>query len=1040
MAILQVVPFWQSEAQVIDSASPLFESPIAPDTLLHPQTWSFEQDSEGLIYVGHSQGIAVYDGTLWSDVKLPRKNVARSLLVRNDTLFVGLKGEFGYILLDRVDERYHSLSNSLKEFEKDENVWAVHAVDNSIVFQTRNNLHLLVDDQITSISTETGFHTSFVVAGRLFVREQRKGLMELVDGRLEEAPNGAFFANTRIYFMVAGDQGEIIIGTRDRGLFRYVGKKLTQIDGTADSILRSSQVYYGVRLSNGRIAVATLDNGVFTTSMEGDLKDRIQTEDQVINTLFEDGAEGLWIGTHNDGPKRVDHTSPYLIYSSVDLNKGTVYDIARYDENLLVATGGGLWIVADAELSTPQSIEASRFSRALGVWAGGFVIGLESGLYFSGLHATDSTFGIVNDLAYGENNDLIVATRDGLYSAQRETGSQRNLILPGDFRAAETDPNGRIFAINAEHRLYSVLGDVRDDISLARIDTVSTRFRLKLIDGQAVVFSESKVISATHLDSNGITLQDHPAFKPNAFSSTQLLDLAQHPDGSVWAVTTDQVLVSSKDSSGTYSTKRHPYLSFKRGRVSRIFFDKDDVVWISDGSELVRFDAKIDKTYEARFPALVRKVTISQTDSVIFAGSAYASSEGLPKLRFEDNDLSFEFASPEFNKPEETVFQYKLEGRSDSWSDWARSTSVDFNNLREGDYRFVVRSKNFLGYVSPEGEFSFTILPPWYRTWWAYCLVSLTLLICSFLALKYYHMLAANKRAQEQARELARERIVNERLQEANAQLQVANSRLQEVNALKDEFLANTSHELRTPITAIIGYSAVLKEELSGSQRQFVEVIESSSQRLMHTLNMVLDLAQLRSGTVELVPVELNLFEEVENIIQEKKLNWHKSEAELVTSTSSPNATVSIDRYALNTIVENLVDNAFKFTPEGKITVTVNTVADRAVLRIADEGIGMEESFIPHIFEEFRQESDGVARTFEGNGLGLAVTARMVEISGGTIEVESTKDVGSTFTVILPLVKKRDIETTDRPAIAHGSDDSTESVTTTSNTQRTTDE
>ena len=110
---------------------------------------------------------------------------------------------------------------------------------------------------------------------------------------------------------------------------------------------------------------------------------------------------------------------------------------------------------------------------------------------------------------------------------------------------------------------------------------------------------------------------------------------------------------------------------------------------------------------------------------------------------------------------------------------------------------------------------------------------------------------------------------------------------------------------------------------------------------------------------------------------------------------------VRADRGALHRIVVNLVSNAIKFTPSGSVTVSVSDEANRAVLRVADTGIGISETFRPHLFEAFRQESEGEARYYEGNGLGLSITRRLVDMLGGTIEVDSTKHVGSTFTVRL---------------------------------------
>ena len=492
---------------------------------------------------------------------------------------------------------------------------------------------------------------------------------------------------------------------------------------------------------------------------------------------------------------------------------------------------------------------------------------------------------------------------------------------------------------------------------------------------------------------------------PNlASDNNALLDVYEDNSGNIWSVFSNEVYVATKNSDHSYSINRHPDLSFSRENVSQIYIEDSGLVWISSGNELVRYDPSIKKSYAINYPPIIRRVTASRRDSVIFYGATMPGvSPAIPSLHYEENDLRFDFAAPEFNAPEKTQYAFKLEGKNDDWSAWSPKTFVDFNNLREGNYRFVVKAKNSMGYVSPEGSYSFMVLPPWYRTWWSFLLFATLFLGLAYFSLKYYLMAAANRRAQEQARELARERIVNEKLQEANEQLHIANNRLTEVNSLKDEFLATTSHELRTPLTAILGYAAILKEEIVGPQREFVEIIEQSSNRLMHTLNSVLDLAKLRSGTTELRPAKLDLGLKVEHLATTYR---EIAQAEgLTIECSVPNEPVYVyaDEYAIATVIDSLLDNAVKFTLEGSIRISVTRDDKSAILSVSDDGVGMDAAFLPIIFDEFRQESDGLARSHTGNGLGLSIVAKMIELLDGSIEVKSEKGVGSDFIVTLSL-------------------------------------
>jgi signal transduction histidine kinase len=244
--------------------------------------------------------------------------------------------------------------------------------------------------------------------------------------------------------------------------------------------------------------------------------------------------------------------------------------------------------------------------------------------------------------------------------------------------------------------------------------------------------------------------------------------------------------------------------------------------------------------------------------------------------------------------------------------------------------------------------------------------------------------------------------VINERLNEANDQLQVANVRLQEAVTLKDEFLATTSHELRTPITAILGYASILREEIPADYHEFVDIIEKSGQRLMSTLNSLLDLAKLRAGTMEVSSDLIDLA-----VLLDKIVETHRPSAvakgvtiELRVETEDPHA--YSDEYAATKAFDSLLNNAIKFTEQGGVEVSLVDEGDSLTVHIADTGVGIDKDFLPALFDEFRQESGGLARTHLGNGLGLAIAERIVDLLGGSIEVQSEKGKGSTFTVILP--------------------------------------
>jgi len=229
-----------------------------------------------------------------------------------------------------------------------------------------------------------------------------------------------------------------------------------------------------------------------------------------------------------------------------------------------------------------------------------------------------------------------------------------------------------------------------------------------------------------------------------------------------------------------------------------------------------------------------------------------------------------------------------------------------------------------------------------------------------------------------------------------------AKRRAEEMEQLKSAFFINMSHEIRTPLTAIIGAAELLHDEVDAEQQEFTGLIEHGGKRLLNTLNAVLDFAQLDAGEVTLRPSPLDLVKEVEAVIAEHKAEADTKNLPIYLETDVETLHILLDRDAFRKVIGNLVDNAIKFTTEGSVRVTIEAKSDLIHLHVSDTGEGMDEDFLPHLFTEFKQESSGFARIHEGNGLGIAIAWRLVDLMGGRISVLSRKGAGSVLTVTLP--------------------------------------
>lgn len=222
------------------------------------------------------------------------------------------------------------------------------------------------------------------------------------------------------------------------------------------------------------------------------------------------------------------------------------------------------------------------------------------------------------------------------------------------------------------------------------------------------------------------------------------------------------------------------------------------------------------------------------------------------------------------------------------------------------------------------------------------------------------------------------------------------------MSQLKATFLTNITHEIRTPLTVILGFTSILRQGVRSEYHRFVNLIERSGRRLLLMLDSMLDLAQLEAGTLEIDRQSHNVADVVEGVAALVRPVSEEKGLDLSVSTSGGRLHARVDHAILTRVINNLLDNAVKFTDTGGVHIDVTRKGDEIHVAIGDTGVGIEDKFLSHVFDPFVQESTGLDRTHQGSGLGLSVSKRLVELMGGTINLASTKNKGSVFTIILP--------------------------------------
>ena len=1014
------------------------------NSLVKHQTWSITQDSRGILYVADKDGIKAYDGSTWKVIPTETGSTVRSLAASSDNrIFYGAQGEFGEIVTDldgTLVARSVSRNNQLTETTFG-NVLATFITESGVIFQAPEAVFIWNFDSIETIVASNYFHTSFLVNGEFYVRDAGIGLKKLIEGELSSVPGGEVFADLRIYMMASLSDGDILVVTQERGLFRinqngvyHFKSELSEYQANYPvGGAKRLRVYSGARISKNRYAIGTLGRGIIIIDGSGRIHNILDQNsglpDHTINFIYL-GKDGVfWVAHNNAGIVGINLMSAIVKYGPEYGITGHPNFVLRDGERLLVSTSDRLYAFVEPQVVFPvgrqNSFMVGRFediSRPWHISASGFglAVGTDEGLrIFFDKHMTPSNVNCGSDPTFltfvDDRGRLIAGTKRGLFEVRLEGDrcvlssvsrlqSEVNTVYSSD---SDTIWVGTKFE-GVQALLQSSSGDgIYIPISIPAVSDLPTlEIEVGSVGGEPVFVSVEGPYRYSRLNDK-FTLDE--ALWP--FSSPEgdsLLALTEDNMGNVWMAFPDSIVKAIPDGAGNYKFETPPALRFKKASTMTILAEDDGVVWFNDGDVLVRYDSKKGDGKKGTHNLLINRVTKYLSDAIIFRGNhvgldnsiVFSQPESsIPELLYEESELAISYSSSSFTFPEETRYQTRIIGIDSTWSAWTSEKEFRIRKSGAGTYTFQARAKNSDGVISRVGSYSFIVLPPWYFTWWAYLLyVSLTALV-AYSGGKYWLMVREHRLAEEQAKELAKEREFNKVLKEAN-------DRLIKANKLKDEFLATTSHELRTPLTSILGFTSVLKDEIpeSAEYREFLDIIEDSGNRLMETLNSLLDLAKLRSGMMELNLEISDIYYQCRDGISD--LQSSASKKGLMLSINRPDQPlyVELDVLGFLRIIYNLVSNAIKFTEEGRISIELEAEDDLVHIKIIDTGIGIEKEFLPKLFDEFVQESDGAARTHEGFGLGLAITARLVRLMSGTIEVESEKGKGSTFIVTLPRV------------------------------------
>lgn len=360
------------------------------------------------------------------------------------------------------------------------------------------------------------------------------------------------------------------------------------------------------------------------------------------------------------------------------------------------------------------------------------------------------------------------------------------------------------------------------------------------------------------------------------------------------------------------------------------------------------------------------------------------------ELEYWQNDLTIQFAGINFNNQNDNRYKYTLENYDNNWREAGTSREATYTNLAHGNYMFKVIGANSSGnWANEAATLSILIYSPWWITWWAYLIY--TVIIIIVLSLVYS---LQNKRIQT---------INQVKIKEFEAQ------KLREIDQMKSKFFENISHEFRTPLTLIKGpIERLINNENDDDPQKIYKMIKRNSDKLFNLINELMNLSRLESGNMELNAHKEDIVVITKSTVMSFESLAQKKGIELTINSSNDIIEFHFDREKIQKILDNLLSNAFKFTPYGgKISVTLenNTEEKTVIIKVIDTGIGISNNELPKLFDRFYQATSSITKGVEGTGIGLSLTKELVELHSGKISVRSEMGKGSIFIVELPIGK-----------------------------------
>ncbi|MBD3638319.1 MAG: SpoIIE family protein phosphatase [Crocinitomicaceae bacterium] len=744
----------------------------------NPEIYCTVQDARGVMYFGSGNGVHEFDGSKWNYIKVQAGSYVRALAVDSSgVVFLGTNGDFGYLAPNDIGElEYISLLEKVPlEDQFFSDIWDVHCSKEKVYFQAQEQFfeYDLASEKVTVVyPTETSsFHTSFMIDGTLYLRAREIGIVKYVNGELKRLKGTEIVRGLGVFGLHKLADDSLLIVTQEIGLWKWAKGAARMLPEKNDVPLIELGIFGSRELSDGNFVVWTFSSGAYVMNEHGEIikhfdqQSGLQTND--VKHVFEDRDKNLWLSMEN-GVAVVNYFAPFSYYGEKAGITGNVVAVQRFKERLFVGTSDGLY----AQSTEPDKLFINTELLKDPVWD--FCV-VDDRLYIAssrGVFSTTDGNSLVAETSIGndanainyfpELNVFVVGGPKGIFiytkNFQEIYHKEDNLSLT---LAIEKDPEyeNRVWLGTVANGVYKLT--IGEDIEIDQytdFDGLLDNIGKPLFYHDSLVFGCKEGLSYFMDEEEmkkGLTeeeLEDPLNYRGmfqvqdfhNYTTEGQFLYLKTGEDRDWFS--DDNYSIGYYDHAKAEFVRK-PFRGVDVGRINTFYLEDNGKLWVGGSDGLISYTGNEKANYDTQYYTLIRKFVLGG-DSLVFDG-AFSKEGNIQvdqtqnyqlEIEYDFNDVKFAFTAPYFEYHEALEYSFYLEGYDKTWSDWSKRTEANFTNLNEGEYVFQVKARNVYGAESEIASFKFLILPPWYRTTWAFLLYGIGTIIIFFVGFKLFSL------------------------------------------------------------------------------------------------------------------------------------------------------------------------------------------------------------------------------------------------------------------------------------------------------------